>query len=168
MHSLVELARRSVVEFIKNKKVIAPPEPLPPEMSGKAGVFVCIKKHGLLRGCIGTFLPGTENIAIETINNAISAAVHDTRFPPVQEDELNDLEFTVDLLSPPEKIEEISELDPKKYGVIVVSGQRKGLLLPDLEGVDTPDEQIQIAKSKAGILPHEKVDIFRFGVQRYK
>lgn len=167
MHRLVELARQSVEEFIRNQKVIAAPEPLSPEMAGKAGVFVCIKKYKQLRGCIGTFMPCTENIAVETIKNAISAATQDSRFAPVTEDDLNDLAYSVDLLSPPEKVEDISEFNPKKYGVIVTSGQKKGLLLPNLEGVDTVEEQLRIAKMKAGILPDEKVNLFRFSVCRY-
>lgn len=168
MHRLVKLARQSVEEFIRNRKVISAPEPLSPEMADKAGVFACIKKHGQLRGCIGTFMPCTANIAMETIRNAISAATQDLRFVPVKEDELNDLVYSVDVLSPPEKVEDIRDIDPKKYGVIVSSGQKKGLLLPDLEGVDTVDEQLRIAKMKAGLLPDEKVDVFRFRVHRYR
>lgn len=167
MHALVELARKSVEEFIRNRRVICAPEPLSHEMAGKAGVFVSIKKHRQLRGCIGTFMPCAENVAVETIKNAISAATQDPRFKPVREDELNDLVFSVDVLSPPEKARDISELDPKKYGVIVTSGHRKGLLLPDLEGVDTVEEQLRIAKMKAGIMLDEKVDVFRFEVHRY-
>lgn len=168
MHRLVELARKSVEEFIRNRKVILTPGPLSQEMAEKAGVFVCIKKHGQLRGCIGTFMPCAENVAAETIKNAVSAATQDPRFTPVNEDELNDLVYSVDVLSPPEKVKDISELDPKKYGVIVTSGHRKGLLLPDLEGVDTVEEQIRIVRMKAGMMLDEKVDIFRFEVHRYK
>jgi AmmeMemoRadiSam system protein A len=137
-------------------------------MKEKAGVFVCIKKGGDLRGCIGTFMPCTENVAQEIIRNAISAATKDPRFTPVTGDILNDLEYSVDVLSPPEKISAIGELDPKKYGVIVVNGPRKGLLLPDLEGVDSVEEQLRIAKMKAWISPEEEVEIFRFKVSRYR
>ncbi len=168
MHKLAELARKSVEEFVRNGKEIPPPQELTPEMKEKAGVFVCIKKGGNLRGCIGTFLPCTENVAHEVIKNAISAATKDPRFDPVTEDLLNDLEYSVDVLSPPEKVSDISELDPKKYGVIVVHGSRKGLLLPDLEGVDSAEEQLRIAKMKAWINPEEKVEIFRFRVSRYR
>jgi AmmeMemoRadiSam system protein A len=168
MHKLAELARKSVEEFIKNGKEVLPPQELTPEMKEKAGVFVCIKKGGELRGCIGTFLPCTENVADEIIKNAISAATKDPRFAPVTKDILNDLEYSVDVLSPPEKVSDISELDPKKYGVIVVHGSRKGLLLPDLEGVDSAEEQLRIAKMKAWINPEEKVEIFRFRVSRYR
>jgi len=168
MHKLSELARKSVEEFVRNGKEPPPPQELTPEMMEKAGVFVCIKKGGSLRGCIGTFLPCTENVAHEIIKNAISAATKDPRFDPVTEDILDDLEYSVDVLSPPEKISDIGELDPKKYGIIVVHGSRKGLLLPDLEGVDSVEEQLRIAKMKAWINPEEKVEIFRFKVSRYR
>ncbi len=161
------LAKQSVEEYIVNRRVIPQPHGLLPELQEKAGVFVCIKKRGQLRGCIGTFSASTENIAAETIRNAIAAATQDPRFPPVLEDELKELEYSVDVLSAPEKAEDLSMLDPQKYGVIVVSGLKKGLLLPDLEGVDTVDEQIRIAKLKAGILPGEHFEVLRFRVHRY-
>jgi len=168
MHELVALAKKSVEAFVRNKKELPQPKELTPEMTAKAGVFVCLKKKRNLRGCIGTFMPCTENVAHEIIKNAISAATQDPRFGPVTEDELDDLEYSVDVLSPPEKVSDISELDPKKYGVIVVHGSRKGLLLPDLDGVDSVEEQLRIAKMKAWINPDEKVDIFRFMVSRYR
>lgn len=168
MHRLVELAQKSVEEFVRFRRVIRPPEPLSPEMREKAGVFVCIKKGGQLRGCVGTFMPCRDNLAEETLQNAISAATRDTRFSPVGEEELGELHYTVDVLSAPEKVDDVKELDPKKYGVIVTTGHRQGLLLPDLEGVDTVAEQLRITRLKAGILPEEKVDIFRFRVMRYK
>ena len=112
-------------------------------------------------------MPVYESIATETIMNAISAGTKDPRFPPVRADELNELSYSVDVLTCPEKVSGTGELDPKKYGVIVQSGQRRGLLLPDLEGVDTVEDQIRIAKMKAGILPGEDVEISRFEVMRY-
>ena len=168
MHELVALAKKSIETFVRNRKELSPPKELTPEMTVKAGVFVCIKKRGNLRGCIGTFLPCTENVAHEIIKNAMSTATQDPRFEPVTEDELDDLEYSVDVLSPPEKVSDVSELDPKKYGVIVVHGSRKGLLLPDLDGVDSVEEQLRIAKMKAWINPEEKVEIFRFTVSRYR
>lgn len=167
MHPLVKLAKKSIETYIREGKIIQPPEPLLPEMAEKAGVFVCLKKHGQLRGCIGTFTPTCKCVGIETIINAISAATKDPRFHPVEEDELEELAYSVDVLSCPEKVKDITELDPRKYGVIVVSGHRRGLLLPDLEGVDTIEEQLRIARMKAGILPHEEVEIYRFEVKRY-
>lgn len=167
MHPLVELAKNSVETYVREGRMIIPPDPLPPGMDEKAGVFVCLKKHGQLRGCIGTFMPSCESIGAETIRNAISAATQNYRFSPVKEDELGELDYSVDVLSCPEKVKDISKLNPKKYGVIVVSGQRRGLLLPDLEGVDTVEEQLKITRMKAGILPHEEIEIYRFEVKRY-
>jgi AmmeMemoRadiSam system protein A len=167
MHDLLALAKASVETFVASKKTISPPESLPPELSVKTGVFVCLKKNGKLRGCIGTFMPMTENIAQETIKNALAAATQDPRFPPVTKDELPELEYSVDILSVPEQITDMSQLDPERYGVIVVSGNKKGLLLPDLDGVNTVEEQLRIARMKAGIMATEEIEIFRFGVQRY-
>ncbi len=167
-NAYVRLARETIENYIKQGKIIAPPLGLPEEMiNQKAGVFVSLKKNGNLRGCIGTFMPVQENTAQEIIKNAISAAVEDPRFSPVIASELSDLTISVDVLFPPEEISDISELDPKKYGVIVSSGYKKGLLLPDLEGVDTVEYQIDIAKRKAGIYPGEKVKLYRFKVKRY-
>ena len=164
----VKLARETIENYIKQGKIITPPLGLPEEMiNQKAGVFVSLKKFGDLRGCIGTFMPTQENIAQEIIKNAISAAVDDPRFSPVNFSELEDLSISVDVLSAPEEVKDISQLDPKKYGVIVSSGYKKGLLLPDLEGVDTVKYQIDIAKRKAGIYPGEKVKLYRFEVKRY-
>jgi AmmeMemoRadiSam system protein A len=167
MHWLVQLAKRSVEGYVMNREKISAPSDLPPEMSRKAGVFVCLKKKGDLRGCLGTFLPVEENVAVETISNAISAATKDPRFRPVTPEELPDLEYSVDLLSSPEKVTSPGELDPRKYGVIVVQGPRRGLLLPDLEGVDKVEDQLRIAKMKAGIRMDEEAEIFRFRVERF-
>jgi AmmeMemoRadiSam system protein A len=168
MHALAELAKRSVDEYVRNGNVLSPPEPLPADMRKKAGVFVCIKRHGELRGCIGTFLPCCDNVAAETIRNAISAAAQDPRFLKVAEGELHELRYSVDVLSTPEKVDDISELNPKEFGVIVVCGHRRGLLLPDLDGVDTVEEQLRIARMKAGIMPDEELEILRFRVTRHR
>jgi hypothetical protein len=167
MRPIVDLARKSIETYVREGRTVATPEPLPAEMSAKAGVFVSIKKHGELRGCIGTFMPSCDSIGTEIIMNAISAATKDPRFQPVREDELDDLTYSVDILSCPEKVKELSELEPRKYGIIVVSGHRRGLLLPDLEGVETAEEQLRITRAKAGIPPHDEVEIFRFEVKRY-
>ncbi len=164
----VQLARQSIIYYLKNKKRLSLPDNLPPELTEKrAGVFVSLKKNGKLRGCIGTFLPTQDNIALEIIENAISAAVHDPRFSPVTLDEVEKLTISVDILSAPEEVKDISELDPKKYGIIVIHGYKKGLLLPDLEGVDTVEQQIDIARQKAGIYVNEDFKIERFEVKRY-
>ncbi|HAP67176.1 MAG TPA: AMMECR1 domain-containing protein [Nitrospinae bacterium] len=167
-HPLVKLARDTIDAYVKTGKTISIPSYLTDEMKGMAGVFVSIKKHGDLRGCIGTFSPTQPNIAAEVIQNAISAATRDPRFPPITPEELDSLDISVDILTEPEKIASPDELDPKRYGVIVTKGWKKGLLLPDIEGVDTVEEQIYIAKRKAGISPDEEVKLQRFEVKRYK
>jgi AmmeMemoRadiSam system protein B/AmmeMemoRadiSam system protein A len=164
---LVKLAKDALETYIRDRKVLQPKE-LTSEMKEKAGVFVCIKKEGELRGCIGTFEPSQNNVANEIIANAISTASHDPRFEPVDASELKDLEYTVDVLTKPEPVSGPEELDPKKYGVIVEAGFRRGLLLPDLEGVDTTDYQIAICRQKAGIDPGEAVKLYRFEVKRFK
>jgi len=168
MHPLVDLAKKAVEGYIKNGKVISIPKEIDETfMHEKSGVFVCLKIDKQLRGCIGTFVPVTENVAEETIRNAVAAATEDPRFSAVSREELGSIEYTVDVLSPPEEVHDIKELDPKKYGIIVIKDNRKGLLLPDLEGVDTVDQQIHIASLKAGIISREGLKIFRFSVSRY-
>ena len=165
----VALAKAALEAYVKERKIITPPKNLPREMlEERAGVFVSIKKNGDLRGCIGTICSTTGNIAEEIIRNAISAGTGDPRFFPVREDELEELDYSVDVLKEPEPVNSIKELDAKKYGVIVSSKGRRGLLLPDIEGVDTPEEQISIALRKAGIMPNEKYTIERFEVIRHK
>ncbi|MCX5999165.1 MAG: AmmeMemoRadiSam system protein A [Chloroflexi bacterium] len=166
MHPLVRLAKETVESYVRHGKVPEVRE-LTPEMKNQAGVFVSIKKHGELRGCIGTFEPARANVAEEIVANAVSSATRDPRFPPVSSFELDDLSYSVDVLTRPEPVSGPSQLDPRKYGAIVESGRRKGLLLPDLEGVDTVEEQIDICRQKAGILPHEPIRLYRFEVQRY-
>ena len=168
MHPLVKLAKDTVEQYILEGNAPRPPDDAANEMTEKAGVFVSIKKEGKLRGCIGTFQPVTENVAFEIIQNAKSAATQDPRFPPVNSSELEHLEYSVDVLTEPEQVTTKKDLDPKKYGVIVKSGDRKGLLLPDLEGVDTIDEQVSIATMKAGIYLGEDIELYRFEVKRYK
>ena len=165
----VNLARRSLEEYVNFEKRIDVPRDLPKDMlSKKAGAFVSIKKEGKLRGCIGTISPIQKNIALEIIRNAISSGTNDPRFDPVTEDELDSLEYSVDILDEPEYIESKDLLDPKEYGVIVLNGYRSGLLLPNLEGVDTVDEQISIALKKAGISERENYKLQRFKVERFK
>ena len=133
----------------------------------RAGAFVSIKKRGDLRGCIGTISPTRDNLADEIVGNAINACSRDPRFNPVTPDELTDLTISVDILSDAEPINSPAELDVIKYGVIVSRGYRRGLLLPNLEGVDTVEYQLQIALSKAGINPSEPFDMERFEVVRH-
>ena len=167
----VRLALASVSHFVKNGQALELSSyegEIPSAMlDTKAGAFVSIHEHGKLRGCIGTILPCEANVAEEIIRNGISAATADPRFEPIEESELPWLEINVDVLSTPEKISSPDELDVKKYGVIVTRGGRRGLLLPDLDGVDTVERQIAIAKSKAGIAPDEEVELQRFSVTRH-
>ena len=153
--------------YVKDGKTPRP-EALTPEMKEKAGVFVSIHKQGDLRGCIGTFEPTRKNVTEEIITNAVSSATRDPRFPPIAPKELKDLDYSVDVLTIPEPVESKDQLDPKKYGVIVECGYRRGLLLPDLEGVDSVDHQIDICCRKAGIAADEPVKLYRFEVKRYK
>ncbi len=167
---LVKLAKRSIEAIVREGRLLSRsdcPE-LVEKIKGSAGAFVSIKKRGQLRGCIGTFRPTRKDLADEIIYNAVSACQHDPRFPPVREDELEELEITVDVLEEPEPVPGPEFLDPKEYGVIVKSGPKTGLLLPDLEGVDTVEEQIDIARRKAGIMPGEPLQLFRFRVSRHK
>ncbi len=165
----VRLARETVESWVRTKTVPSLPEDAPVEMKReKAGTFVSIHKDGALRGCIGTFLPTRENIGQEIISNAVSASTRDPRFDPIRPEELPWLEINVDVLSAPEPIGGPEELDVKKYGVIVSGGAKRGLLLPDLDGVDTVEEQISIARRKAGISPREKISLQRFEVVRHR
>jgi len=167
MSPLTKLAKETVESYITEDK-IPQPERLTPEMQEKAGVFVSIHKRDELRGCIGTFEPAEANVAQEIIRNAISSATADPRFLPITPDELNDLHYSIDVLTEPEPIDSKDQLDIKKYGVIVEADWRRGLLLPDLEGVDSVDHQIDICRQKAGIAPDEPVQLYRFEVKRYK
>ena len=167
MHPLTRLAKKTVETYVKEGKT-PQPEELTPEMRERAGVFVSIHKLGELRGCIGTFEPQKDNVAEEIIANAISSATRDPRFPPMAPNELDQLTYSVDVLTKPEPIASQDQLDHKRYGVIVEAGAKKGLLLPDLEGVDSVDYQIDICRQKAGIMPDEPVKLYRFEVKRYK
>lgn len=163
----VTLARDSLKYFVETGKILPAPAVLPVELEGQAGVFVSLKKHGNLRGCIGTFQATRQNKAVEIIYNAISAGTEDPRFPPVQISEIDDIVFSVDILGQPESVESLEQLDVQKYGVIVRRGRKSGLLLPMLEGVDSVEEQVGIAMQKAGISPHEEIELYRFTVTRY-
>ncbi|MBP5199540.1 MAG: AmmeMemoRadiSam system protein A [Schwartzia sp.] len=164
----VRLARMSLETFVKTGKRAEVPKDLPPELAAaRAGAFVSLKKDGMLRGCIGTILPVTDSLGAEILRNAVSACSEDPRFDPVREDELDALVYSVDVLTEPEPIASDEMLDPKRYGVIVESGGRRGLLLPDLAGIDTVAEQLSIACRKGGIDPNGPVKLWRFEVVRH-
>ncbi len=171
-HPLVSLAARAINEYVRHgqRLNLSDAEQLAPEVAQRAGTFVSIhKKNGDLRGCIGTFMPLRDNVADEVIENAIASASRDPRFYPIQEWELDDLDISVDVLSAPEPVASMNELDPQTFGVIVTDrdGNRRGLLLPMLEQVQTAEQQVAIARQKAFIGADEPVQLFRFRVQRY-
>lgn len=167
--SWVRLARLSLESRVRRGILLRTlPEDLPAELTGRAaGAFVSLHKDGRLRGCIGTVTPTEENLAWEIVRNAVSAGTRDPRFPPVRPDELDELEYSVDVLGQPEPVESAAGLDPKIYGVIVSCGRKRGLLLPDLDGVDTVAEQIDIARRKGGIREEEPYTLQRFKVVRH-
>ena len=163
----VKLAKETINTYINEKRIIEIPNNTPKELlENKKGVFVTIYEFGELRGCIGTFLPTKSSIANEIIDNAIFSATEDYRFNPIEKDELNNLEIKVDVLNTPEKINNKDELDPKKYGIIITQYNKRGLLLPDIEGVDTIEKQISIAKQKGNIVG-DNYEIERFTVERH-
>lgn len=171
-HPLVALARETIERHVRDGVRIAPPDELTEDMRRRAGAFVTIHRHGRLRGCIGTIQPMFDNVAEEVIQNAIAAATRDPRFSPVRLDELADLDIKVDVLGEPEPVTSLDDLDPKRYGLIVESEghpKKRGLLLPDLEGIDTVEKQVYWTRyHKAGITdPDELVQMFRFEVLRY-
>lgn len=167
-HPFVRLARLALETYVREGRTISPP-PTSPGLDRRAGAFVSLKKDGELRGCIGTLEPTAPSLAEEVIRNAIQSGTADPRFGPVKASELGGLVYSVDVLGPAEPVDGLDHLDPKLYGVIVVKDRRTGVLLPDLEGIDTAEEQVAIARQKAGIRPHEEgVRLFRFKVTRYR
>lgn len=165
----LNLAYQTIKEYILYNTKINPQNNLPSELlNNKAGVFVSIYAHDTLRGCIGTILPTTNCIAEEIINNAISASTKDPRFSAITKEELPWLELSVYILKKPEYISDLKKLNPQKYGVIVTSGYKKGVLLPDLDGIDTIEQQINIAKQKGNINPNEQIKLQRFEVIKHQ
>lgn len=165
-----DLARSAVETYVRTGRLIDPPPAadLPAGLTRRAGAFVCMKRAGQLRGCVGTVFPQTESVAHEIIRTAVQAAVSDPRFPPVRPEELAELDYTVDVLSEPEPVGGPQDLDPRRYGCIVrASGGRLGLLLPDLDGVDSVEQQLGICRQKGGIGPDEAIELERFTVTRY-
>jgi len=170
MNPYLKLAQQTVIEYFNNKERLKTPTDLPEEMlNKKGGVFVTLYNQDKLRGCIGTFLPTEDNLAEEIISNALSASTKDNRFSPITKEELPELKYEVSILSEPELIKGLEELDVKRYGIIVKAGYKTGLLLPDLKGVETVTEQIAIASQKAGINPaNEKIEIYKFTTTKYE
>lgn len=163
---IVELARRTIESYVRDGVRPDSMKLTDQEYPDRAGVFVSLHRNDELRGCIGTISATRDTLSEEVIGNAIEAATRDPRFPPLSADELADLEIKVDVLHPPESCT-LEDLDPKRFGVITTSGWRRGLLLPDLEGVDEAEMQVRIAMQKAGIRPGEPCAYERFKVDRY-
>jgi AmmeMemoRadiSam system protein A len=168
-HPLVRLARDAIEAFVRERRVLQPAPLALDDVPRRASCFVSLKTtEGQLRGCIGSVDPVEPDLTWEVVRNAIDAATIDPRFSPVEPEELADLVYSVDILAPPEPIQSLDELDPRRYGVIVRNGRRRGLLLPDIEGVDTAEQQVEIARSKALISPDEPLEMWRFEVQRLR
>jgi MEMO1 family protein len=170
VHPLVTLAADAIQIFLSERRTLGPAEAFfttLPEAARPAGVFVCLKLEGRLRGCIGSVEPIHPNVALEVVHNAIAAATRDSRFPPVQPWEAAVLQITVDVLGPSEPVQGPVSLDPYKFGVIIRAGGRQGVLLPDIEGIGSADEQVAIAREKAGVGHDEPIELFRFMVTRH-
>lgn len=169
-HPFVQLAIDAITAYVCDFHVISPEANLLdrfPLLRRRAGAFVSLKKHGDLRGCIGTIEPARDTLAAEIIENAISASTKDPRFRPVAEEELPELKVSVDILASPQRVTGPHELDVRRYGLIVTCGARRGLLLPDIEGIASVEEQVAVARKKGGIGEREPVELYRFEVERY-
>ena len=168
---IVRLARYTVETYVTTQEPVSViPSDVPPELlTQRAGAFVSLHENGRLRGCIGSIGPAQRSLAEEILHNAVSAASRDPRFDPVSKEELPHIVYSVDVLGPLTPVHDVKKLDAKKYGVLVKSryDDRRGLLLPNLDGVDTPDQQIAIARRKGDIRPDEPVELWKFEVVRH-
>jgi len=167
-HPYVSLAQESIHHYLHQREKLSCPNPLSKDLKSRSGAFVSIKKLKQLRGCIGTLEPCEPNLAMEIIENALKAALHDPRFSPVTAEELQDLTYSIDVVRPLEKVSSIEELDPRFFGLVVKSNGKQGVLLPDLEGVNSTEEQIQICRSKGKIPDDEPIEMYRFKVERFR
>lgn len=166
-HPYISLAQESVHHYLNHRRKLSCPDPLSNDLKSRSGAFVSIKKLKQLRGCIGTLEPCEPNLAMEIIENSLKAALHDPRFSPVTAEELQDLTYSIDVVSPLEKVSTLEELDHDIYGLVVRSNGKQGVLLPDLEGVDSTEEQIQICRTKGKISENEHIEMYRFKVDRF-
>ena len=169
IHPYVKLAAQAVHYFLSAGNHLPCPSPISSSMEDQAGVFVSIKikKNHKLRGCIGTVTPSQDNLAKEIIRNAVNAATRDPRFKAITREELGELLFSVDVLTPLEAIDGPDQLNPQRYGLSIRSGNQQGILLPDLKGVDTTKKQIEICLKKASISKNSRYQMYRFEVERY-
>lgn len=170
-HPLVILAAEAIAAYLWRQQVIEPAASLFaewPDALRPAGCFICLKQQGRLRGCIGTTEPLCETLAEEIIQNAIGAATRDSRFTPVKRFELDELSITVDVLGPAEPVPDETALDHQRYGIILRSGERRSVLLPNIEGIGSVADQVAAARGKAGLTPHDPIELLRFEVKRYR
>ena len=166
-HPYISLAQESIHHFLDHREKLSCPDPLSMDLKSRSGAFVSIKKLKQLRGCIGTLEPCEPNLAMEIIENALKAALHDPRFSPVTAEELQDLTYSIDVVRPLQKVSTFEELDPDIYGLVVKSNGKQGVLLPDLEGVSSTEEQIRICRAKGRINNSEPIEMYRFKVDRF-
>jgi AmmeMemoRadiSam system protein A len=159
---LQSLGRSAIEHYLRHREFIEPPEPVPPELLLPSAVFVTLRKRGELRGCVGSLYPTEASAAHEFIRYAVASALRDPRFEPVRPDEVAELSVTLQLLDPPEAVSSVADLDPARYGLIVRSGDRQGLLLPGIDQIATAEEQLAAACAKAGIGPFAPVQMLRF------
>ncbi len=169
MNSFVTLAYQAIEKYLQTGHILTPSTPLPEELARPGAVFVSLHTaEGLLRGCRGTLTPIEPTLAEAIINTAIASATDDPRFPPMSYSELDGLDIKVDVLSDLEPVEDAGQLDEKIYGVVIRSGYRRALLLPDIDAVDSVARQLELVRRKAGLGPDEPAELFRFTVTRYK
>ncbi len=167
-HPYISLAFNSIRHFLNSGHLLPCPDLLSGELSQKKGVFVSLKKNGQLRGCIGSLTPQHDSLAVEIIQNAVKAASKDPRFDAIAADELDELSISIDVLSPLEKIDDPAQLDCKQFGLAVRYEDKQGVLLPNLDGIDTVEEQLRVCLKKAGIDPGAAYEMHRFLVHRYR
>lgn len=169
-HPLVTVASEAIRVFVEEQRELDPFAEISAELlrtAPSSGVFVCLKRGGELRGCIGTTEPTKPTLLEEVISNAIAAATRDPRFPPVQSSELVELLVSVDVLSRPEPVTDFALLDHRRYGVMARAGVKHGVLLPAIEGIHSVEEQLAVVRQKAGLSVEEVAEFFRFEVTRY-
>ena len=168
MHPFIELAHKAIKTYLETGQIAAAPTPLPENMTRPGAVFVSLHTaDGQLRGCRGTITPTQPTLAQAIIHTAISSAVDDPRFPPITLSEIQGLQIKVDVLSSMEPVTDTSVLDEKVYGVLIESGSRRALLLPNISSVKSVPHQLELVRRKAGLSPTEPAQLYRFTVTRY-
>lgn len=168
MHPFIELAHKAIKIYLETGQVVPPPTPLPENMANPGATFVSLHAaDGQLRGCRGTITPTKPTLAEAIIHTAISSAVDDSRFPPITLSEIQGLQIKVDVLSSMEPVTDTNLLDEKIYGVLIESGNRRALLLPNISAVKSVPHQLELVRRKAGLTPTEPAELYQFTVTRY-